>query len=103
MHAIVGRWKMDRSRTAEQRDGLQRMVIPQVSQAPGFVRGAWTQDVSSDLNHSFVVFDTEETARAFVASVRAQADRQASVGIELVDMTVAEVIAETGAGAKEPR
>ena len=97
MYAVVGQWKADRSRTSQQRDGLQRMVIPQVSGTPGFIRGSWAESVSSDSNTTFMVFDSHDNATAFMASVRANSTRQAEVGMELVEQSVVEIVAEAGA------
>ena len=45
-------------------DGL----VPRVSSAPGFVSGWWVA-LSQEKGSSTVVFDSEESARAFVATM----------------------------------
>ena len=41
---------------------IQAELIPQVSQAPGFVKGVWFGD--GERGHGLIVFETEEQARA---------------------------------------
>ena len=45
---------------AEARKDLQSQLIPQIKQAPGFVKGYWFGDEKE--GHGFVVFETKEQA-----------------------------------------
>ena len=60
MHAVVVKVTiMDRASADE---SLQNNVVPQVSQAPGFVAGYWTRKDNTGL--SMIVFDSEAAAQA---------------------------------------
>jgi len=58
MHAVVVRVKIDDEDAGL--DALRNEVVPQVSQAPGFVAGYWTR--KDDTGLSMIVFDSEEAA-----------------------------------------
>ena len=58
MHAVVVRVKLDDQDAAEK--ALHEEVVPQVSQAPGFVAGYWTRKDGTGL--SMIIFDSEEAA-----------------------------------------
>ncbi len=58
MHAVVVKVTI-RDREAAEAE-LQDKVIPQVSQAPGFVAGYWTSKDNTGL--SMIVFESEEAA-----------------------------------------
>jgi hypothetical protein len=60
MHGVVVRVTIKDLDPAEQ--ALREQVVPVVSQAPGFVTGYWLRKDDSGL--SFVIFESEETARA---------------------------------------
>ncbi|HEX3455581.1 MAG TPA: hypothetical protein VHS03_13220 [Gaiellaceae bacterium] len=66
---------------------LREQVVPQVSQAPGFVAGYWTWKDNSGL--SMAVFDSEEAAEAVGDRVRGMIP--AAVVLESVE--VREVVA----------
>lgn len=59
MHAVVVRVTINDVDKARQE--LQNRVVPNVSQAPGFVAGYWTGTSSDGL--SMVVFESEDAAR----------------------------------------
>jgi hypothetical protein len=84
---------MDLSREAEQREGLERMIVPGVREAPGFVAGCWTLDRVTSESVVLITFDSDEHAEALASNVRANAPHQAAVGIELVSISVVEVSA----------
>jgi hypothetical protein len=44
--------------------GLEEMVVPRVSQSPGFVAGYWTRSDDGSNGQSMIVFESEDTARA---------------------------------------
>jgi hypothetical protein len=58
MHAVVVRVTVNEQEAAEQH--LRERVVPQVSQAPGFVHGYWTRKDNTGL--AMVLFDSEEAA-----------------------------------------
>ena len=59
MHAVVTRVTINDQETAESH--LREQVVPQVSQAPGFVAGYWTR--KDDTGLGMVVFESEEAAK----------------------------------------
>jgi hypothetical protein len=62
MHALVVRASIsdaDKARTF-----LNEQVVPQVSQAPGFVAGYWTWSDDQSNGHSMIVFESADAARA---------------------------------------
>lgn len=60
MHAVVVRVRITEEGAALA--ALREQVVPQVSQAPGFVAGYWTRQDNSGL--SMIVFESEDAARA---------------------------------------
>jgi len=84
---------MDLPRKAEQREGLDRMIVPGVRASPGFVTGCWTLDRAAGESVVLVTFDSIEAATAFAGNVRANAPNQMAVGIELVSIRIVEVLA----------
>ncbi len=86
MHAVVVKVKISGDPEASER-ALHEQVVPQISQAPGFVAGYWTRKDNNGM--SMVVFDSEDTAKQ--ASERVRAVAPDSVTVEEVD--VREVVA----------
>jgi hypothetical protein len=91
-HATLATFRMDLSREADQREGLQR-IVPGVRDAPGFVAGCWTLDRPESESVVLVTFDSLAMAEAFARSVRDNAEQQRAVGIELVSVRVVDVSA----------
>ncbi len=58
MHAVVVKVKINDSEAAESH--LRERVVPEISQAPGFVAGYWTR--KDDTGLSMVIFDSEDAA-----------------------------------------
>jgi hypothetical protein len=85
MHAVVVRVSINEPEAAE--TALREQVVPQVSQAPGFVAGYWTRKDNTGL--SMVVFESEEAAQA--ASERIPSGVPDPVTLE--DIEVREVVA----------
>jgi len=92
-HATLATFRMDPNREAEQREGLERLIVPGVRSAPGFVSGCWTLDRPEQESVVLVTFTSAATAEAFAESVRANAEHQRAVGIDLVSVRVVEVSA----------
>jgi len=85
MHAVVVKVTINEPEDADR--ALREDVVPQVSQAPGFVAGYWTRKDNTGL--SMVVFESEEAAQGM-------ADRVGSVvpdSVTLDDVEVREVAA----------
>ena len=67
---------------------IQEDLLPQVSQAPGFVKAVWFGD--SELGHGLIVFDTEEQAHAanqFVPSIEFD-------GVQVISSQTYTIVAE---------
>lgn len=94
MHVVIGVWEMDPHRRELQVEGLPHIVAG-VRQAPGLVQGFWADGPGSNRSHTFIVFEDEQAADAFAASVRGNAENQAMAGIRVVSLEVAEVSATT--------
>jgi hypothetical protein len=86
MHAIVIRVTINDREKAE--GLLKEQVVPNVSQAPGFVAGYWT-NLGGDNGASMIVFESEDAAKAVAETLR-----QAPAEFVTFDsLDVAEVIA----------
>lgn len=85
MHAVVVRVRIAEEGAALA--ALRDEVVPQVSQAPGFVAGYWTRKDNAGL--SMIVFESEDAARA--ASERIPGTVPEGVTLEHVE--VREVVA----------
>jgi hypothetical protein len=85
MHAVVVRVTIKDPEAATV--VLREEVVPQVSQAPGFVAGYWTREGNGGL--SMIVFESEDAARA--ASERIASGMPE--GVELEGVEVREVVA----------
>jgi hypothetical protein len=92
-HASLASFRMDPTREEEQTAGLNAVIVPGVRGAPGFVSGCWTLNRESSESTVLVTFDSHESASAFADDVRSNAANQAMVGIELLSITVVEVVA----------
>ena len=66
MHAVVVNLTIEESQ-ADLRE-LRDWVVPQLSQATGFVTGYWTRKGNTGL--SMIVFDSEDAAKAATERVR---------------------------------
>jgi hypothetical protein len=86
VHAVVVRVKITGDPDAAEKM-LHERVVPQISQAPGFVAGYWTRKDNSGV--SMVVFESEDTAKQASERVRSQAPPDVTVE----DVDVREVIA----------
>jgi len=85
MHAVVVRVRISEEGAALA--ALRDQVVPQVSQAPGFVAGYWT--LKDDTGLSMIVFESEDAAR--VASERIPGT--VPEGVTLEDVEIREVVA----------
>ncbi|MGH2627399.1 MAG: hypothetical protein ACRDHY_12195 [Anaerolineales bacterium] len=85
MHAVVVRVTISDEGAGVA--ALRDKVVPQISQAPGFVAGYWTRKENTGL--SMIVFESEDAARA--ASERIPGTVPEGVTLESVE--VREVVA----------
>ena len=60
MHAVVVKVTLHDREAAKA--ALHEKVIPQVSQAPGFVAGYWTDTSKDNTGVSMIVFESEDAA-----------------------------------------
>jgi hypothetical protein len=72
---------------AQQR--LDQVVVPGVSQAPGFQAGYWTWKNNSGL--SMAIFDSEDAANQ--SADRARAMIEGNTAVSLINVEVREVVA----------
>lgn len=96
-HAVVSTFEVDPSKRDEQDFGLRNIIVPGVRQASGFVSGIWTRSEDGRKSTAVIAFSGEDDARSFQASVRANAENQAAVGLRLLDSSMAEVDAAASA------
>jgi hypothetical protein len=85
MHAVVVRVRISEEGAALA--ALRDQVVPQISQAPGFVAGYWTRKENTGL--SMIVFESEDAARAASERIPGTVPE----GVTLEDVDVREVVA----------
>ena len=86
MHAVVVDVTLNDADKAHEE--LKGRVVPNVSQAPGFVCGYW-MDAGEGKGHSVVVFESGEVAAQMAAGVR----QNAPSAVTIDNVSVQEVIA----------
>jgi hypothetical protein len=84
VHAVVVRLTVNDREAATSH--LREQVVPGVSQAPGFVAGYWTRKDGTGL--AFVVFESEEAAKAMSEQVPSMVTDAVTLG----DIEVREVV-----------
>jgi hypothetical protein len=89
MHAVVVKVSVQDGPTATKH--LREIIVPGVSQAPGFVAGYWVRLEGGDEGTSVVVFESEDAARAAAERIRENTDT--NPGVTLKDITLGEVVA----------
>ncbi len=85
MHAVVVRVRISEEGAALA--ALRDQVVPQISQAPGFVAGYWTRRDNTGL--SMIVFESEDAAQAASERIPGTVPE----GVTLEDVEVREVVA----------
>lgn len=88
MYAVLVKVRIDPSRHTEAVDGLRASVVPQVKNAPGFIRGTWFGD--QEIGHGLMVFESEDQARQMASTVTTGPDDP----VQVEDVHVYEVNAE---------
>ena len=86
MHALMFTVKIKDVEQAQQ--FLKERIVPGVSQAPGFVRGAWA-NIGGDRGRSMILFESEEAAKAV-----AEQDMPIPEAVEIESVEIGEVVAE---------
>lgn len=88
-HAVVVQVGIDAgSDIGHRHTVLNDFVIPQVKALPGFRKGTWLND-GAGTGTCFVVFDTEDNARAAVAKLTpANGPEVMSAGVHAVEIEV---------------
>lgn len=100
MHVILGVFKMDPGRRAEQQVALHERIIPTLKQMPGFVSSTSSYDATTSRSHSHIVFETAQDAERYAAFVRGRGyGDPGQQGVELESLVVAEVVAQVRAEA----
>jgi hypothetical protein len=94
-HATLATFNVDLAREAEQRAGLEQMIVPGVRAAPGVVSGHWTLDREASQSIVLITYASQAAAEAMVENIRGNAANQAQAGLELVSVRVLEVVATT--------
>ena len=87
MHAVVVAVKVNDREAAT--SNLRERVVPEVSQAPGFVAGYWVALGPEKGGRSVIVFESEEAARGMAEKIQSLPGDE--VTMESVD--VGEVVA----------
>jgi heme-degrading monooxygenase HmoA len=93
MYAVVGKWKMDPSQIADQDSVLHERIVPMVKGSPGFVSGQWTRTADAAEAISFIVFEDQGSAEAFLEVVKSDPENRGEHGVENGFLIVAEVLA----------
>lgn len=87
MHAVVVSVTIHEGEAATR--NLRENIVPQVSQAPGFVAGYWVRLEGANKGRSTVVFESEDAARTVADQIRGQVGDE--VTLDSVD--IGEVVA----------
>lgn len=91
MHAVAVNVAIVEGQSEVSEQELREVVIPRVSQAPGFSAGYWTRSADKSNGQSLVIFDSEEHAKA-AADMVTHMPRPSGVTIQSVE--VREVVAK---------
>jgi hypothetical protein len=92
MHAaILDVEVVDRERATT---NLRTNVVPRAARAPGFVAGYWL-DAGDNRGHGVIVFESEETARAYMDS----GEPPPPDLVRIIGSQIVEVVAHAEAGA----
>lgn len=92
MHAVIVNVAIAEGQFDGSRKALRENVVPQVSKAPGFVKGYWTAAPDRRSGTSIVIFKTESDANNAATNARSQPTP--APGVTLGTVEVREVVAE---------
>ena len=93
MYAVFGVSEIDASRGDEATGMLTNGILPNISQAPGFVSATFARSADGTSGRSMVVFASEEAAKAVAA--RAGELMPADAPIKIISLEVLEVVVNT--------
>jgi hypothetical protein len=93
MFAVVGKWKMDPSQTADQDTVLHERIVPTVKASPGFISGHWTRTPDAVDAVTMILFEDEASAEAFRQVVASDPENRAEHGVAGDFLIVTEVLA----------
>jgi hypothetical protein len=92
MHAVIVNVSIADGQFDASRKVLHENVVPQVSKAPGFVKGYWTAAPDRRSGTSIVVFKTQSDAENAANNARSQP--RPAPGVTLGTVEVREVVAD---------
>jgi len=92
MHAVIVNVTIANGQFDAAHKVLKDNVVPQVSKAPGFVKGYWTAASDRRSGISLVVFKTQSDAENAAKMVRSQS--APAPGVTLGTVEIGEVVAE---------
>ncbi len=92
MHAVIVNVTIADGQFDASRKVLHDNVVPQVTKAPGFVKGYWTAAPDRRSGTSIVIFKTQSDAESAAKNARSQPTPAPGVSVAGVD--VREVVAE---------
>jgi hypothetical protein len=92
MHAVIVNVTIADGQFDASRKVLHDNVVPQVSKAPGFVKGYWTAAADRRNGSSIVIFKTQSDAENAAKNARSQPTP--APGVTLASVEVREVVAE---------
>lgn len=96
-YATLAHFRMDLTREAEQRAGLEQMIVPGVQRHPGFITGTWTLDRHTAESFVMLTYESQESAEAMRTNILGNAENQRHVGVELIDVRLLEISANARA------
>ena len=92
MHALLVTVEIERGQEDEATEALHGIVVPGAKAEPGFVSGTWARSTDGTKGHGFILFDSEEAARAGAA--QASHGPPAGAPVRFVSAEVLEVMAQ---------
>ena len=92
-HATLATFLIDLSRETEQREALERFIVPGVRQFPGVVSGQWTVDRATSESVVLLTHESLDAADTMAENIRGNAASQADAGLELVGVRILEIAA----------
>jgi hypothetical protein len=100
MYAVVGVWEMEKGRELEQKESLERDVMPLARTMLGFVGGYWALDVDdAGRSYSMILLDSEHAAREAGSMVQGNPLSREQGGVRPVSLVLAEVVAHADSPA----
>lgn len=98
-HATLASFDVDLTRGAEQRVGVEQMIVPEVQRHPGFVADTWTLDCRRAGSYVMLAYQSFDSATEMPANIIGGAEAREAVGNDLVEVRVLDVSAAAAAGA----